>query len=118
MEASATQKTELTWTQKVLPDDRRMRLPGPSGETRMEGLPPLLRLQMSHTRHRGGLPPRLQQETGLPEVRIRARSAMTMADNIFGFLIVIAVFLISIYTIYLSTLMKRKIDRRERARES
>ena len=43
---------------------------------------------------------------------------MTMADNIFGFLIVIAVFLISIYTIYLSTLMKRKIDRRERARES
>ena len=42
---------------------------------------------------------------------------MTMTGNTFGFLIIIAVILISIYTIYLSTLMKRKVDRKERAHE-
>ena len=41
-----------------------------------------------------------------------------MADNTFGFLIIIAVFLISIYTIYLSIFMKRKTDRQERAAEN
>lgn len=35
-----------------------------------------------------------------------------MADNTFGILIIIAVFLVSIYTIYLSILMKRRIDRK------
>ncbi len=52
-------------------------------------------------------------------MRIRAPSAetMTMADNTFGFLMIAAVLLISIYTIYQSILMRRKTDRQERARE-
>ncbi len=42
---------------------------------------------------------------------------ITMADHIIGILMIIAVLLVSIYTIYLSILMKHKIDRRERAHE-
>ena len=40
-----------------------------------------------------------------------------MADHIIGILMIIAALLVSIYTIYLSILMKRKIDREERAHE-
>lgn len=43
--------------------------------------------------------------------------AITMADHIIGILIIIAILLVSIYTIYLSILMKRKTDRKERAHE-
>jgi len=42
---------------------------------------------------------------------------MTMADHIIGILIIIAILLVSIYTIYLSILMKRKTDK-ERAAEN
>lgn len=40
-----------------------------------------------------------------------------MAGNTFGFLMIIAVLLVSTYTIYLSILMKRRIDRQKRAHE-
>lgn len=40
-----------------------------------------------------------------------------MADHIIGILMIIAILLVSIYTIYLSILMRRKIDR-ERAAEN
>lgn len=43
---------------------------------------------------------------------------MILVDNIFGFLMIAAVLLISIYTIYLSILMRRKTDRQERAEKA
>ena len=43
--------------------------------------------------------------------------AITMDDHIIGILIIIAILLVSIYTIYLSMLMKRKTDK-ERAAEN
>ena len=49
--------------------------------------------------------------------RTPSAEAMTMTDNTFGFLIIAAILLISIYTIYQSILMKHKTDRQERSRE-